>query len=203
MSIERYETYRQSMTAIHMKAVSWAMKKGNLLQKVGRKLGMVASDGTFLFEDEEDTHYLSDAMLYESTVDGVRTISTFFKEHPPKDGMESEVRDAMSKACFGLFRVESANPEYGEVALRGLVAEVPDLILNNLALSETATPGLILATRVLPLPGLNISTGAYFPFEPEKEKRLVRDWWSKQGLERFALFIKLYRRSSGILFESF
>lgn len=202
MSIERYETYRQGMTEIHMSAVGWAMKQGNLLEKVGRKLGMVAPDGTFIFEAEEDTHHLSDAMLYETSIGGLKTISAFFKENPPSGELETHLKVAMAKARFGLYRVESSNPENAETRLRGLVAEVPDLTLVNVALSETATPGLVLATRILPLPEMSISTGAYFPFEHAKEKRLIHDWWSKQGLDRYALFHKLYRRSSGVSFET-
>jgi len=200
MSIERYKIYRQSLFEMQTRAAEWAMKQGNLFERVGRKLRMVAPDGTFIFEGMEDIDLICDAMLYETTIGGIKTISAYFKENPPLNDLEIEILPAMTKARFGLYRVESTNPINAEIRLRGLVAEAQDITLSNLALSETASPGIVLATRILSLPDLNMSTGAGLPFDASQEKRLVREWWSKQGLERIALFLKRHRRS-GILIE--
>jgi hypothetical protein len=198
--LHHYESLRQRLIDLHSDALDWAMHKGPFNKAVHR-LQLAAPDGTLLLEDEEDMNYLSDALLYETTVGGVRTIGAFFNANPPDNDLDKQLRAAMVKADLGLYRVESTDPQQGEMFLRALVAGVSDSNVINIGLSATAFPGLVIATRVLALPEISMCGGAYFLFNPEKEKRLIKTWWTKQGIDRFALFRKLFRQGD-FLFQT-
>lgn len=68
--------------------------------------------------------------------------------------------------------------------------------LTNIALAQSAAPGMIIAMRILRFPEISILSGAFFSFSADKEQRMVREWWKQQGLERYAHLFRLLRKET-------
>jgi hypothetical protein len=137
---------------------------------------------------------LMDGFIYEAQIQQQRVIVAFLAQYVCRDEIDQALIHAMRKAQFGLYRIEAITTEYSEIQLKALVAEVDDATLTNFALAETAQPGMIIALRLLRLPDFTMGSGVFLPFVAVKEKRIVREWWKQQGLERYAHFFRLSRK---------
>lgn len=163
--------------------------------RTARLLDMLASDQkTFIFDKESDIDILMDCLIYEQKIGQGNGMAAFLASYACVDETERLLAYALPKAKLGLYRVHDTQPERGELTLKALVADAKDTTLINRYFAYTAKTGLILATHIVQLPDFSVSTGALFLFPPKQEKRVVGEWWKKQGIDRYAHVFKLSRK---------
>jgi hypothetical protein len=189
-----YRTFQQRLIKLQQSAVQWGLNYKHVLERVARKLGMLAEHGTLMFNSESEMSVLMDGLIYEEQVQQRQVVAAFLAGYTCRDEIDRRLAEAMRTARFGLYRIETVGAERAEIKLKALVAEATDTTLTNIGLAQTAKPGFILALRVLCLPELSMASGVFSPFAAGKEQRLVREWRKKQGLERYAHFFRLSRK---------
>lgn len=192
--VATYRTFQQRLIELQQSAVQWGLNYQHVFERAARKLGMLAEHGTLMFNSESEMSVLMDGLIYEEQVEQRKVVAAFLAGYTCRDEIDRRLAEAMRTAKFGLYRIETIEAERAEIKLKALVAEATDTTLINIGLAKTATPGFILALRVLRLPELSMASGVFFPFAAGKEHRLVREWRKKQGLERYAHFFKLSRK---------
>lgn len=136
--------------------------------------------GTFVGEEGE-TDMLADRMIYDKRWEGKNCREHFETTIADAALSEPERRyfEAMTATSFSLFSVCSAVPGSHIVLSDRLMTlrtglTPPDIELIDLGLSETALPGMLLATRALDAGGFYMTSGVGFPFSGEHETTIVK-----------------------------
>jgi hypothetical protein len=132
--------------------------------------------GTLVLDSEEEINYLFDRIVFDITWDGKNAIEHFEAEseyEPSEDEKKHLV--AMKEARFSLFEVVGRNPGIS-VYLSDLLSGVlinNQIELTDLSLSETFSNGLLLATRIVKIEDICMTTGASYPFMPIYKNSLI------------------------------
>jgi len=127
-------------------------------QTCGQKLG-VMQNNTLVLSDTDHTSVLMDYCLYEYRENGQNAISHYLAETPLEAGSdEYRVTRAMSESFYALLLVEQVQPGIGVHVLD--ILRERRFLLMDLNFSQTAVPGVVIATRVLPFDGFAITAGA-------------------------------------------
>jgi hypothetical protein len=154
--LRRYRQLRATMRDMHSELLK-SLPKGTLTE-CGQKLGFMV-DGTLVFETEDEASVLMDYCLYDGRSGQHNAVTRFLAEQPYPAGTDQAILlDAMSRARYSLFQVESVAEGLGvncRDVLRGDGGTIVDEGLGN-----TAAPGVILASRLVVLPELSMTTGA-------------------------------------------
>jgi hypothetical protein len=127
----------------------------------GKKLGLVKS-GTLILNNDDEIAVVYDYCIHHFRRGGRNEIERYLEDAAVESkAADSELLQAMRRARFSLFRVEEISPHRG-ARVRDLVSG-QHLDLLDSSVCDTATPGTIVAGRLLPLPGFTMSTGILVP----------------------------------------
>jgi len=140
------------------------------------KLGLLRR-GMLAFESEEEMPALMDYCIHNFRDGGRNAVRKYLDESPPPPGSEERaVLTAMLKSYYSLFQVL-------DVA-RGVGVTVQDLLrgdtafLADIGFGDTAEKSAILATRVIPMEGFLMTSGASLPVNAPAMVQI------RKGLER-------------------
>jgi hypothetical protein len=189
--VKLYRSYGERLLNLQQGAVDWGMDHKRELLRTAKKLGMLGANDTLIFDSDSELSILMDGLIYETRVEQQKIVAAFLKQYICKDDIDQQLADAMRQAQFGLYRIEAITSDHAAIQLKALVAGIADTTITNVALSESARTGMVIASRILRLPALSIASGVFFAFESAREQRVVREWWKFQGLERYAHIFRL------------
>ena len=114
---------------------------------------------TLILSDMDHTSVLMDYCLYEYRENGQNAISHYLAETPLETGSdEYRVTRAMSESFYALLLVEQVQPGMGVHVLD--ILRERRFLLMDLNFSQTAVPGVVIATRVLAFDDFAITAGA-------------------------------------------
>jgi len=114
--------------------------------------------------DIDKSCVLMDRAIYDCPEGGRNAVERLAAEHPPVPGSDAQtVLGAMQLAFFSLFQVREVVKEVG-VRVTDILRD-REHFLADVALSQTAVEGLVLASRVLPFEDFIMTTGAALPVE--------------------------------------
>ena len=117
------------------------------LNEGGRKLGMLRN-GIFVFDDELDTAVLMDYCLYHVRRNGRNMVEQYCRDNPPVPGTDEwACLHAMQHAIHSLFYVDQIEPGVALVLVD--LATDERFLLVDIGLSQSATPGILILTRLL------------------------------------------------------
>lgn len=169
--LQRYMTIRQisrDLTRDMMKHVP-----RRILMRGARDLNMVRR-GTIVFDAEEDTTYLMDRCFYDLRWQGKNLVEHFVDsdDYEALTDTQKTVAQGMTTAYYSLFEIQGANPLNATIDLCDLLDD-NSLTMHDQNMSRTAVRGLLLATRINSIQGIQLSTGVACPFLPEQKERLL------------------------------
>jgi len=133
-------------------------------------------NGTLVLDSEEEINYLFDRIVFDITWDGKSTIEHFEAEseyEPSEDEKKHLV--AMKEARFSLFEIVGRNPGisvYLSDLLSGILMN-NQIELTDLSMSKTFSNGLLLATRIVKIEDMCMTTGASYSFMPIHKNVLI------------------------------
>ncbi len=167
--LDHYKQFRETGRTLNVALVKQLPTRA--VPESGKKLGIFKAD-TLILSNDDEIAVLYDYCLYHYRRGGKNVIERYLEQSPPaSDSTEMLLLQAMLKAYFSVFRIESIEPHRGAM-LRDLVTD-RSLHLFDLAVSATAMPGIILAGRMITLPPFTMSSGALIPVpEPVFEQRI-------------------------------
>jgi len=142
------------------------------LKESGSRLGILEGD-TIVLSAEAECAVLLDYAIYNCEVNGRNGVQAYFEqEPPPPESLEMAVLKAMLEARYTLLEVMEAVPGVGMV--------VKDLLTNDshflceIGLSRTATPNMVVATRVVAMEGFLMACGAALPASAVMLKQIAQ-----------------------------
>jgi hypothetical protein len=127
----------------------------------GKKLGLVKS-GTLILNNDDEIAVVYDYCIHHFRRGGRTEVERYLDDttadaHPA----DTELLQALRDAWFSLFRVDEISPRRGARVCDLVSGKHVDVI--DSALIDTASPGTIVAGRLIPLSDFTMSTGVLIP----------------------------------------
>ena len=214
--LERYKRIRETSLELTGQMMKHIPKY--VLTRAARELNLTRR-GVIVFDSEAETSFLMDRCFYDIFWQGKNLIRHFIESEHYDELTEEErtIVEGMAGAYYSLFEV--LNLDYAEASL-----ELADVLgegtytITDVNMSESAVPGILLATRIKQTEGIWLTTGAACPFRGEQKELLLEGLRPKraavksgkkrrrtQELQRTdysAHFFREYRRISDITFST-
>lgn len=166
------ELASQMLNVIPKEVATRAAKDMNILHK-----------GTFVFDSEEEMSFLQDRMIYDLLWDGKNAIEHFEEKRGSElSEAEREILEAKKAAYFSLFEV-IGNASRESLQLSDLLSD-NRIELMDISLSSTASKGALLATRVIKVQDICMTSGIAYPFLPEQKDTLISGLKKRQTVQR-------------------
>jgi hypothetical protein len=170
------------------------------IEDSARLLG-VLQGGTLAFDSEDEMSVFADFILHEYSLNGRKAVEIYREEIGGEDEVEEEILASLSSAYTSLFKVVAI---MGDTAfLKDLLAEEEKFIeLTDITFSKTATPGLLIFTRIVPFKDFNMTSGVSFLFWGHLLDLLIRKYRKMRrkiktestSMKRFISFFRLNRK---------
>ncbi len=155
----RYQTLRRLGRAYNVSLIK--QLPASALPEAAKKLGLTKA-GTIVINQDDEIAIAYDYCLHHHRPAASSIIDRTRENNPPEqDSDEWVYLKALSAARFSLFRILEILPHEG-ARLMNLLTETPQSIMD-MSLSSTATPGTILAGRILDFDDFSMSSGSLIP----------------------------------------
>jgi hypothetical protein len=178
--VEKYKNIRETGRLLNSKVIEVIPKQ--IIDRTAKEMRLLYK-GMLVLDSEDETSYLFDRIIYDVPWDGKSAVEHFEAEGDSQlSEMEKEILQAMKDASFSLFEITGSIPgEY--VQLADLLSD-NQVELMDINMSFTAHEGTLLATRILNIQDIFMSTGAGFPFGAEHKKTLTSGLKNRQTVRR-------------------
>jgi len=132
-----------------------------VLKEAGRQLGIWKHE-TMVLDTEDQVGVLMDYAFHDCFRDGENAVDRYAAENPPVPNSDEEaLLAAMTAAFFSIFHVDDVITNIG-VRVSDLLTGRRHLIVD-VGFGETAVPGFVIASRILPLDDFAMTGGAALP----------------------------------------
>lgn len=156
----RHGQLRQGLMQLHqaiLAGLPQALAEGRM-----RALGVLEGNALTV-DSKQKVAAVLDHCLYNVRQDGQTLAERHLERlHPAPESDEALLLEAMDDAWYSAFVVERAEPGSG-IQVRDSLRGGESFLLMDQGLSLSARPGVVLATRVLEVAGLHMTTGAVLP----------------------------------------
>jgi len=170
--LDRYRAARAMSRDLQIRMIKELPKPA--LPECAKKLGLVKS-GTLIINQDDEIAIAYDYCLHHFRRAGKNVIERTLETSA--DEKESAWLDALTKARFSTFMVESITPHRG-AKLVDLIQEEP-IELIDLGLASTGQAGLILLGRIVMFDGFHLSSGTLIPIPPGVFESQIRPVFEK------------------------
>ena len=162
--MERYDHFHHIMSHFQ-RFISDALGRSEI-KRAGKALG-IWHNGCVVLGDENEVPTLLDFAIYGlHDANGKTAVQVHACAHPPRtDSDEELVLHAMTRARYCLLQVTKRVPGVGVECYDILRKQL--LLMANHGFGMTAEVGMVIACRLVSVPGFEISTGADLPVDPE------------------------------------
>ncbi len=200
---EKYKIYRKTGTELNHKIIDACLER-EVLMKSARLLGILHGD-TLIFDSEDETSVLMDFTLNEYKVNSRNTIEVYREKIGWQSEIEKDILDALLSSYTSLFRITSISEVENTLILYDILNEKDRIKLIDIALSESAIPGLLLFIRLVSFKDFSMTSGISFVFPGNLEKYLVKRYRKlskkvksdSESIKRFVSFFRL-NKTDGI-----
>jgi hypothetical protein len=169
--LERYRRMREVTFRLNNLLVKTIPKR--TLEECGRLLGFIRK-GILFFETEDESAVLMDYCIFYPDSDGRNLVAKYLeKTPPPADSEEMAALQAMTHAYYSLFQVVDVERGVG-VSVRDLLRGETGFIVD-VGFGSSAQRHMILATRIIPVEGFLMTSGAAVPVDASAAARIFRE----------------------------
>jgi hypothetical protein len=169
--VSRYQRLRPIRMRLNH-AITRLLSK-DMIHEGARRLGMLRGDVIY-FDDEDQTSVLMDYCVHDVCHNGRNAVEQYLCESPPDpDSDEMDCLRAKQHATYSLVVVLRVEPGVG-CDVRNLFTDETRLLVD-VGLSQSAQPGLLLATRLLDFGDFITTGGAALPIGVLDENE-VDEW---------------------------
>jgi hypothetical protein len=159
--LARYRRLRAISRDIHNKLIERIPHDAVLRQ--ARKIGL-AKGRTFILDSFDDLHFAFDFAIYSADPGSSRAIDRYAETAQlAPESEEAEVLAAMRQTRFVVVVCEGRHPVAGVLASDRLRDET--LWIMDEGWESSLRPGMMMATRIMPLDDFAMTTGIGFPFD--------------------------------------
>ena len=141
---------------------------------IAAKLLGVWNGNLMVFEDENDTEALMDFMVFEKLTNHAPAYQRFYESKPKLTDLQQENLNGMINFHSSLFEVKHIDSTTHLVVFVDLLdKDKKEYLLMDVGLSRTASIGLILYTRLIPIRDVYITSGLGFVFGNSLKEKLL------------------------------
>jgi len=204
MDIQAYQVWRKSLVELHKKILKTLPE--NTIPECARILGLL-QNRTVVLDDEDQIQILMDLAIYEPVLPGNHSaFDLYMAAHKPESDIEEELLNAMTNSRTSLFEITEVHPHTHQLVYEDLLdPSTGKVIVTDINFSQTAQVGIVVFTRIVPVPNCSLTSGAAFPFSGELKKYLIRRHkvvmkklaFENANVRRYAAFFRL-NRSEGL-----
>ena len=138
---------------------------GAAIQLCAKKLG-ISSKGVIVLDNENEMIVLSDYCIYNFRPVRRNVVEDYLAETTPEhDSDKMKILQAMASALYSIFEVMEVERGMG-IHMRDALFGM-DVFVTDYYFSHSLIPGFLIAGRILPLPEINIFSGAALPIDEE------------------------------------
>jgi hypothetical protein len=166
--LDQYTRMRQLGRVLNNSLMGCLSK--DAVKTIAKRLGVLRK-GTIVC-DEDELPVLFDQAIYDDWHNGKNAVDRYLATNPPAPGSDEEtLLTAMRQAYFSIFQVRSV--------VKGVGVEVWDALrdgtvfLADVGFGGTARVGAALATRVIPMEGFVMTTGAPLPVSRSAMEQVI------------------------------
>lgn len=171
--VDRYRMYREANRKLNHKVMN-ACLECDAFMSAANLLGIAEGNAVF-FDNMDETDVVMDFALNEYTVEGKNAIQ-IYRQRYGGDELELDVLDALLSSYTSLFKVTSLSRRGKLVFFDDVINRRSHIGLIDIALSNTATVGMLLFFRLLSFSDFNMASGVSFAFPGELERYLLRKY---------------------------
>jgi len=194
--VDRYRMYREANRKLNHKVMKACLGR-DVVMKSANLLGIAEGDA-LLFDSMDETDVLMDFALNDYRVDS-RNAFRNYRQNYGGNELELDILDALLSSYTSLFKVTSVSRAQKLVFLNDILNNRKRIKLIDIALSETATLGMLLFIRLISFGDFNMTSGVSFAFPSDLEGYLVRKYMKlskkiesdNESVRRFVSFFKL------------
>jgi hypothetical protein len=154
-----------------------------------------------LLESEEEINFLMDFMVYEYQVDGKNFLERYLNSGQDLNLKETEIIKAKLSAYTSLFEIFETDANSATVTLIDQLNAGEVVKILDINLSKTASPGILLFTRIIPCKDFNTTSGIFAIFSGKSLKALLKKYKvmksrvksDRESVQRFIAFFKINR----------
>ena len=170
--LRNYKALRRKSVAINMRLVE--SLSGEEMRDAASVLGILRGKNGLELQTEDELSVLMDYAIHNLFRDGKNAVDRLLETNPfAEDSPEQRLLRAMQESHFTLFETTETVPRLGVRGLDG--PEKTPIVLVDVGFSQTAVPGLVLATRIFsPEEGWWMTTGTAQPLNHEAVHRMER-----------------------------
>lgn len=198
--IDLYNQYREEEIRIVNEKIFKTLDKAILLN-AARVLEMTDKNDNIIFTDENQMGALMDFAIHEMRIDGQNAVDRYIEKHGAENELEEKVLNALKSSYTSLYRLVNISEEKHMLFLKNLLKEIRNIRLIDISLSQINDPNILIFTRVLPFPELNMTSGASFVYTDELEISITSLYKKtmeqvKEDIEanKYVIFYSLYKQ---------
>jgi hypothetical protein len=168
--VERYVKLRAAAMDLNHRIVRTIPRQA--MEDMGEALG-IRHNGTLFFETEDVSSVLMDCCLYDWIEDGLNVVQRYALDDPSRPGTDDDyLLDAYLHAEYRILRCGELAPGAGIYATDEISGD--RLFVMDIAMSRSAQPRVLWASRLIPLETFWMTGGAGLPIFPEARQRIFR-----------------------------
>ena len=200
-TLKKYKSYRAVGKELNDKIIERYMSREIVLLS-GKYLGIIRKDN-LIFDNESESVALMDFVINECRINNKTTVELYKEKVTVDNDIENEILDGLINSYTSLFKITCINRSEKKLILADVLKNNDNPIeIIDIGSSQTAAPGLLIFTRLVPLPDFNITGGFGFPFKEESEEILLKEYKqitkrvrsSDESIKRYVAFFKLFKR---------
>lgn len=197
--MKRYKKIREVGLPLNHKMIESYLDH-DILYDSARLLGILKGD-LFVFDSEDEASVLMDFALHDYKLKGRSAVEVYREKVGGQNEVENEILAALPSAYTSLFEVVAISGN--TIILKDLLKKEDRFIrLIDIGFSLTATPGMLIFTRIVPFKDFNMTSGISFLFRGNLKKYLIRRYRriskkiesNSDSMKRFIAFFKLHRK---------
>jgi len=202
MNKEEYIEIRRSGVELNSKLMDFDTLTKDRINKAAKLLGMI--DGKIIaMQNENESDFLSDFMLFEKYSGNSRLIDEFYDSEIELSDLEEEILEGLLNNCSSLYQVVAADKAQYSLQFRDLLnPSLPELTVIDINFSQNYISNVLFFTRLIPIRDLYMSSGAIMGFNFRRVDQLLADlsvevFKKRRKLgqaELFLFFFKKYRQ---------
>lgn len=171
--VDRYRMYREANRRLNVKVMNACLER-EAFMSAANLLGIAEGNAVF-FDSMDETNVIMDFALNDYRVEGKNAVQ-IYREKYGGDELELDILDALLSSYTSLFKITSVSRREKLVIFNDVINARSHIGLMDIALSKTATVGMLLFFRLLSFSDFNMASGVSFAFPGELESYLLRKY---------------------------
>jgi hypothetical protein len=198
--VQLYEEYRKEEFKLVNKDILNSMDK-DVFAQAAKILDLADEQGNLKFTNENQIGVMMDFAVHEIRVNEKNAVDEYIEKYGAKNEIEEKILGALMDSYTSLFRVVNISESKHMLFSKDVFNQTKNIRLIDLNLSKTVDTNVVIFTRILPFPEINMTSGASLVFSADLEntlmnmyKNMIHGVSEDIAANKFIIFYSLYKQ---------